>query len=98
MRISDWSSDVCSSDLLGKLGVEPQQRRLRRLVGAMEVAGPAERAADVAQTLALRLQAAAVGATHRLDARNQPRRLLLQAIEAHAAIIGQALLGRVEHL
>src|SRR3546814_2105406 len=64
----------------------------------MEVAGPAERAADVAQTLALRLQAAAVGATHRLDARNQPRRLLLQAIEAHAAIIGQALLGRVEHL
>src|SRR3546814_15081873 len=75
MRISDWSSDVCSSDLqppqAALLGVEPQQRRLRRLVGAMEVAGPAERAADVAQTLALRLQAAAVGATHRLDARDR---------------------------
>src|SRR3546814_15402069 len=64
----------------------------------MEVAGPAERAADVAQTPALRLQAAAVGATHRLDARNQPRRLLLPAIAAPAAIIGQALLGRVELL
>src|SRR3546814_14471925 len=23
MRISDWSSDVCSSDLLGQLGIEP---------------------------------------------------------------------------
>src|SRR3546814_15759166 len=99
MRISDWSSDVCSSDLgaapaasgaaaatapaappgraaaragrrragrgsawhrLGQRRVEPQQRRLRRLVGAVEVAGPAERAADVAQAVALRLQAAGV--------------------------------------
>src|SRR3546814_19627996 len=25
MRISDWSSDVCSSDLLAVLGVEPVQ-------------------------------------------------------------------------
>src|SRR3546814_20640952 len=29
MRISDWSSDVCSSDLLGNLGLRVGKRRAR---------------------------------------------------------------------
>src|SRR3546814_6131982 len=31
MRISDWSSDVCSSDLRGRRGRRPRRRRTRRL-------------------------------------------------------------------
>src|SRR3546814_11312491 len=39
MRISDWSSDVCSSDLVGSLADLDRTD----LVGGQEGAGPAER-------------------------------------------------------
>src|SRR3546814_8074512 len=39
MRISDWSSDVCSSDLL-RIGLEHEQARLALLVVPAEI-GPA---------------------------------------------------------
>src|SRR3546814_12450708 len=39
MRISDWSSDVCSSDLLGETGVTPEriERRIAELVEKGEI-------------------------------------------------------------
>src|SRR3546814_8070847 len=42
MRISDWSSDVCSSDLLDQLSLSIQIRRIRRShFGTAEMSGPA---------------------------------------------------------
>src|SRR3546814_4435178 len=42
MRISDWSSDVCSSDLLDRLGASVNERygRLDILVGNAGILGP----------------------------------------------------------
>src|SRR3546814_15178688 len=40
MRISDWSSDVCSSDLIRQRGLPRHQR-----IGLEQVAGPAVQAA-----------------------------------------------------
>src|SRR3546814_14909284 len=41
MRISDWSSDVCSSDLLDQLSLSIQIRRIRRShFGTAEMSGP----------------------------------------------------------
>src|SRR3546814_13732608 len=41
MRISDWSSDVCSSDLLDQLSLSIQIRRIRRThFGTAEISGP----------------------------------------------------------
>src|SRR3546814_924776 len=46
MRISDWSSDVCSSDLVEKIGhVETDERRLQRQSVDLIVEHPAERTA-----------------------------------------------------
>src|SRR3546814_7578896 len=41
MRISDWSSDVCSSDLLITIRQETQMLKLILLGGAIASAGPA---------------------------------------------------------
>src|SRR3546814_19870334 len=38
MRISDWSSDVCSSDLAHLVGIEPLQRRELGRVPAQDIA------------------------------------------------------------
>src|SRR3546814_4249082 len=35
MRISDWSSDVCSSDLRGQIGLKPQPARAGLLPQAL---------------------------------------------------------------
>src|SRR3546814_13858352 len=40
MRISDWSSDVCSSDLCGDLEEDAGLARLPRLAGQPEALGP----------------------------------------------------------
>src|SRR3546814_8861839 len=40
LRISDWSSDVCSSDLLGRLALNPALREIRRNDGAEEIIEP----------------------------------------------------------
>src|SRR3546814_5016814 len=40
MRISDWSSDVCSSDLAGSAGTSPGTQRSRQLSG---ISGPRDR-------------------------------------------------------
>src|SRR3546814_19121684 len=46
MRISDWSSDVCSSDLVEKIGhVETDERRLQRQSVDLIVEHPAARTA-----------------------------------------------------
>src|SRR3546814_7287773 len=37
MRISDWSSDVCSSDLVDDIGAEPLARDLERQQGARRI-------------------------------------------------------------
>src|SRR3546814_10326541 len=36
MRISDWSSDVCSSDLIGGVEKRPPARRDRKIAGGIE--------------------------------------------------------------
>src|SRR3546814_7883867 len=46
MRISDWSSDVCSSDLpeaMASLGVNPQQNRLLPSVCGLQGGGEFQR-------------------------------------------------------
>src|SRR3546814_7173997 len=43
MRISDWSSDVCSSDLLSALGVEARSDEERRRYAEMQVKAEARR-------------------------------------------------------
>src|SRR3546814_20508161 len=49
MRISDWSSDVCSSDLLRQSGTPSPlpQRRLERASHMLEAGRPAAALADV---------------------------------------------------
>src|SRR3546814_16681104 len=54
MRISDWSSDVCSSDLDALAGVADHQDRLAAGVRVLDAE------LDVGQVLGLPLQAAAV--------------------------------------
>src|SRR3546814_18986108 len=51
MRISDWSSDVCSSDLIGM-----QQRRAMRIQGALGVAGGAGGVAQAASRVLVELR------------------------------------------
>src|SRR3546814_1476326 len=50
MRISDWSSDVCSSDLHRKSNRRPIRRRqrIRRLLARLHAHGPDRRSAHVA--------------------------------------------------
>src|SRR3546814_8379028 len=66
MRISDWSSDVCSSDLRASLRWRPDDRRdggdRRRLAAGLlsEAGGPARHAVDAAGA-ALRVATALAG-------------------------------------
>src|SRR3546814_4922325 len=63
MRISDWSSDVCSSDLVGDPGQRTQQRRFARAIGANdrgELAGRERRAHPLDQRLAASMDGEAV--------------------------------------
>src|SRR3546814_13606103 len=66
MRISDWSSDVCSSDLRASLRWRPDDRRdggdRRRLAAGLlsEAGGPARHAVDAAGA-ALRVATAPAG-------------------------------------
>src|SRR3546814_13212037 len=48
MRISDWSSDVCSSDLAGRLdqGLRDDQLRIVRLAHRLQAAGGVHGVAD----------------------------------------------------
>src|SRR3546814_3391195 len=47
MRISDWSSDVCSSDLLAGFAVLRQRRQIHRARLAFELRDRVELAADL---------------------------------------------------
>src|SRR3546814_20997084 len=73
MRISDWSSDVCSSDLIGGAFVEQQQARL-----AVERAGEED-----ALTLPARQRRAHV-ADEAVITHRQPRDIIVHAGKAGA--------------
>src|SRR3546814_14786319 len=81
MRISDWSSDVCSSDLLG------HRRGDARAVAAIEPDGVGQlRRADFASTLARGAMAhSAICLEQRRAARRRRARLLLTDDGAHMA-------------
>src|SRR3546814_11768765 len=73
MRISDWSSDVCSSDLLDRLQVLPAQLDLQRRGKAEELRAtevdlrarmPLHRRAQLLGFRRLQLLAAAIGHHH----------------------------------
>src|SRR3546814_6490587 len=53
MRISDWSSDVCSSDLAADVAVEPavDDQLIRRVIDAQEAARRAQAAIAVIDVL-----------------------------------------------
>src|SRR3546814_1502231 len=57
MRISDWSSDVCSSDLLGRIGehaaLDPLQQPVGLIAGKIRLEAQAARAGLLAQRLGL---------------------------------------------
>src|SRR3546814_13048995 len=78
MRISDWSSDVCSSDLqeLAICGIvfEPERVEPRRRAGAQHVIASADRADE---------QLAAAVLVEEDDARIELARLREQEIERH---------------
>src|SRR3546814_5635238 len=88
MRISDWSSDVCSSDLIGggadvadaQIGIGPRRDRNRRLRAVVALC------VTVGRDLAHRIAAAAgilVGIDG--DANRSDRRLSVGQTEAEAA-------------
>src|SRR3546814_18090319 len=53
MRISDWSSDVCSSDLLAKRGIQlvPEERRIFGQITVQENLQLAAMTAETSRTL-----------------------------------------------
>src|SRR3546814_5239800 len=63
MRISDWSSDVCSSDLVERLAIRlialraPMADDLREVVAALKIATVVERIGDYAKNIAKRVPA-----------------------------------------
>src|SRR3546814_18823913 len=65
MRISDWSSDVCSSDLVERLAIRlialraPMADDLREVVAALKIATVVERIGDYAKNIAKRVPAIA---------------------------------------
>src|SRR3546814_3986833 len=77
MRISDWSSDVCSSDLDQAAGAEPVEQRLGRLEGFLGADGVVgfERLEDF------------------LDGGAQHRTLAVVAQVAHDGLLGALLRG-----
>src|SRR3546814_9347609 len=66
LRISDWSSDVCSSDLVGRIGG-------RRRVARLEASARVDRDVDEHRAGAHRLQHVAGHKLGRLGARDQHR-------------------------
>src|SRR3546814_14371169 len=60
MRISDWSSDVCSSDLLDDNAVrtlalrQPMANDLREVIAALKISSDIERIGDYAKNVAKR--------------------------------------------
>src|SRR3546814_16879278 len=85
MRISDWSSDVCSSDLLIQL--IPSEERLLTIEDTRELLVPHRNAVHLLYSKAGHGQAK-VGAKHLLEAslRLRPDRILLQELRAGTAI------------
>src|SRR5258708_13260479 len=71
---------------------------MRRSVGAVNGEAPAGRAGDGGEPVAMLRQPPRVILAHHLDAADEQRILLLEALEAHAPGEGQRLLGGVEHL
>src|SRR3546814_1938469 len=92
MRISDWSSDVCSSDLRGiemvECAVVPDHRRLVRM-GFVDAA----RRAAIDHRLGYLLEMKGVAADCKQDARAAPRRVAViihhpPAVVAHDTGVG----------
>src|SRR3546814_8971035 len=85
MRISDWSSDVCSSDLLIQL--IPSEERLLTIEDTRELLVPHRNAVHLLYSKDGQGQAK-VGAKHLLEAslRMRPDRILLQELRDGTAI------------
>src|SRR3546814_13420663 len=81
MRISDWSSDVCSSDLLGKLGVRLDSGAGRSGTGLLPLRDDGSAAGDYARldaTAKLRLSRSDLkvgGLVPKLPTRSEERRV-----------------------
>src|SRR3546814_12708941 len=84
MRISDWSSDVCSSDLMGALAVTGASARF---AAAPYVEVPASGAGDVF---------AAIFLARWLEKRDAVRVLSLAVSSSHAVIAATAAAGADE--
>src|SRR3546814_1397327 len=52
MRISDWSSDVCSSDLIGRIAPEIEDREDKRRTKAPRLAVIAEQIVEIGRGVA----------------------------------------------
>src|SRR3546814_12201313 len=91
MRISDWSSDVCSSDLLADIGeldrppIADRDLRLAEVVGGLRVAQHAHRLFGP-RNLGLAARGVQIDLAELLvdRARRQPLRLELRGIENDA--------------
>src|SRR3546814_10337281 len=80
MRISDWSSDVCSSDLAGT--------RVEKLVGGGEVCHQAGLRAEVCVGLSIRSCCDQLALIWGTEARITSRRLAANAGECHSMVEG----------
>src|SRR3546814_7857586 len=94
MRISDWSSDVCSSDLRARPRLAQQAGNLVRLGRMMdgadakaELPGDGQNRRDVARAIAMDVDADIAG-------ENSRQRLQLQVARRHGACAGARLLDR----
>src|SRR3546814_2314410 len=98
MRISDWSSDVCSSDLLGGEAVAAQQDALARRQGAADLlrrgSGAVRAAEHPGDDAALGVQARLFGIDHAgVEQFLDPRMVVRQPPQVFAPEVG----ARVAH-
>src|SRR3546814_9767700 len=92
MRISDWSSDVCSSDLLAHGGQDAPEGIWDRIVGSLEEAPPALRLAPMAIPDPTADGTTSTGVNPLSASRRAPRRVVA-ALAAAAAVAIVAVLG-----
>src|SRR3546814_11913547 len=91
MRISDWSSDVCSSDLLRDQVVEPDLLVLagKREVGVVASGGLAQRFPGLHRDLSVRLRRQGQDRLDCVNVRQDARLALRDALRSEERRVGQ---------
>src|SRR3546814_16806659 len=94
MRISDWSSDVCSSDLGGK----PRRTRdgFDRIAGAKQERRPIAPGAQARSTAQTASPSSSAASVTEADINPQPTRLRMGVSDRQSVVLGKGVSVRVE--